>query len=324
MTATQTATGLESLLLDPSGPKVVAIGGGHGLAVTLQAVQNYAAEVTAVVGVADDGGSSGRLTEGLGLPSPGDVRRCLLALTPEPSIFSEVFGYRFKAGDIEDHALGNLLLAALTDLLGDFAVAVDAAAALLGAIGRVVPAATEPARLSAVVGGRVVEGQVAIMKSRGGVESLDVGPEGIAANPAAVAAIAGADQIVLGPGSLFTSLLAVLMLPGMADAVRASRASRVFVLNLVTKDGETFGLDGAAHLEKLYAMAGFGGPGAVVVHRGPLEVPEGVEEVTVGFEQAARWGWALVEADIADPSAGWPAHDPVKLGWVLSELVAGR
>ncbi|HKY48743.1 MAG TPA: 2-phospho-L-lactate transferase CofD family protein, partial [Acidimicrobiia bacterium] len=108
------ATRLEEILLDPSGPKVVAIGGGHGLAITLEAVQSYASEITAVVAVADDGGSSGRLTSGLGIPPPGDIRRCLLALTPEPTVLSELFAYRFPAGDIEDHSLGNLLLAALT------------------------------------------------------------------------------------------------------------------------------------------------------------------------------------------------------------------
>jgi uncharacterized cofD-like protein len=299
---------------------VVAIGGGHGLSVTLEAVQTYASEITALVAVADDGGSSGRLTAALGIPPPGDIRRCLLALTPEPSLFSELFAYRFTAGDIEDHSLGNLLLAALSDLLGDFTVAVDAAGEMLGALGRVVPAAPIPARLVATIRGERVEGQVAIMRSRGGVEAMEVGPPGIVASPAALEAIAGADQIVIGPGSLYTSLLAALMIPGLAEAVRASRAGKVFVLNLITQDGETYGLSGAGHLEALHRFAKLDGPGAVVVNRGDLRIPAGLETVAVDMEEAARWGWALVEAEVGDSGADWPAHDPLALARVLAEL----
>jgi uncharacterized cofD-like protein len=316
---TQTAAVLESLLLDPSGPKVVAIGGGHGLAITLEAVQSYASSVTAVVAVADDGGSSGRLTSGLGIPPPGDIRRCLLALTPEPSMWSELFAYRFHGGDIEDHSLGNLLLAALTDLLGDFAAAVDAAGRMLGAVGNVIPAAAEPAILSATVGGVEVVGQAAISKAQGGIERLEVGPSDLRAHPQALQAIAGADQIVLGPGSLYTSLLAVLMVPWMAEAVMASPARKAFVLNLVTQDGETLGLSGDRHVQALAELGGITGPGVIVTNDGLLDVPPSVEPVWV--RDQGRWGWSVVAADIADHTADWPAHDPMRLGWTLAELV---
>ena len=142
-----------------AGPKVVALGGGHGLACTLKAVKAYASEITAIVAVADDGGSSGRLTSGLGVPPPGDIRRCLLALTPERSIWAELFAHRFSGGDIEDHSLGNLLLAALADITGDFAAGVDVAGQMLSVVGKVVPAANEPAELRAIAGGREVVGQ---------------------------------------------------------------------------------------------------------------------------------------------------------------------
>jgi len=317
--ATVAATLLEEILLDPSGPKVVALGGGTGLSITLEAVQSYASEITAVVAVADDGGSSGRLTSGLGIPPPGDIRRCLLALTPEPSVWSELFAYRFQAGDIEDHSLGNLLLAALTDLTGDFGGAVDLAAKLLRTVGKVVPAANEPAALAAVVGGRRVEGQAVITKARGGISAMELGPKGLSANPAALAAIASADQIVLGPGSLYTSLMAVLLVPGIREAWQGSRGKKVFVLNLLGQDGETLGMDGHDHLKALAELAGIEGPGLVISHLGTLEVPPGLKAVTVDQVDARRWGWQVIHDDVSDPEVEWPAHDPIKLGRVLTE-----
>ena len=314
------ATRLEEILLDPSGPKVVAVGGGHGLAITLEAVQAYASEITAVVAVADDGGSSGRLTSGLGIPPPGDIRRCLLALTPDPSVFSELFAYRFSAGDIEDHSLGNLLLAALTDLTGDFAGAVDLAGQMLRAVGRVVPAANEPAELRATVGGKEVSGQAVITKARGGISAMEVGPSDLTANQAALTAIAAADQVVLGPGSLFTSLMAVLLVPGIEQAWTSSRAKKVFVLNLIEQDGETLGMTGADHLAALSKIGGIAGPGTVVTHAGELEVPSGLKAVTLGDEDASGWSWRAKHGDVAGLEDGWPAHDPIKLGQILSEL----
>jgi uncharacterized cofD-like protein len=312
------ATRLEEILLDPSGPKVVAIGGGHGLATTLEAVQAYASEITAVVAVADDGGSSGRLTSGLGIPPPGDIRRCLLALTPEPTILSELFAYRFPAGDIEDHSLGNLLLAALTDLTGDFASGVDLAGQMLRAVGRVVPAANQPAQLTALMGGKKVSGQALITKARGGVSAMEVGPDDLTANPAALAAIAAADQVVLGPGSLFTSLMAVLLVPGIAQAWAASRARKVFVLNLIEQDGETMGMSGADHLAALSKIAAIEGPGTVISHRGAFVVPAHLTAVTVLEDDALAWGWRVVEADLMDAEGDWPAHEPMALGQVLA------
>jgi uncharacterized cofD-like protein len=314
------ATQLEEILLDPNGPKVVALGGGHGLAITLEAVQSYASEITAVVAVADDGGSSGRLTSGLGIPPPGDIRRCLLALTPEPSVWSELFGYRFQAGDIEDHSLGNLLLAALTDLTGDFGGAVDLAGQLLRTVGKVLPAANEPAALRAVVGGLEIEGHAEITKARGGVSAMTLGPAGISANPGALAAMAAADQIVLGPGSLYTSLMAVVLVPGLVEAWGAAKARKVFVLNLIGQDGETLGMDGPSHLASLAKLAGVEGPGNVLCHEGPISVPNGLEAVTVDQAEAARFGWTLTTADLCDQEPEWPAHEPMALGRILGEL----
>ena len=314
------ATRLEEILLDPSGPKVVAIGGGHGLSITLEAIQAYASEITAVVALADDGGSSGRLTSGLGIPPPGDIRRCLLALTPDPTILSELFAYRFPAGDIEDHSLGNLLLAALTDLTGDFGAGVDLAGEMLGAVGRVVPAANQAAQLTATIGGRKVSGQALITKARGGVSAMELGPDDLTANVTALAAIAAADQVVLGPGSLFTSLMSVLLVPGIAQAWTGSRAKKVFVLNLIEQDGETLGVGGADHLAALSKMAAIEGPGTVVSHRGNFVGPADLTRVTLSEDEALATGWHVVEADLIDPDGEWPAHEPMALGQVLASL----
>lgn len=320
---TQTETALAPLLLDPQGPAVVAIGGGHGQAAALEAIQTYAGDITALVSVADDGGSSGRLLAGLGIPPPGDVRRCLLALTPEPSMWSELFAYRFAEGDVADHSLGNLILAALTDVFGDFATAVDSAARMLGAMGRVVPVAEKPVRLKAIVDGREVAGQLQIARSRGRITDLSIEPTDTEACQAALEAVARADQIVIGPGSLYTSVLAALKVQMLAPAVLASAAQRVFVLNLVTQDGETLGLTGADHLRALKDQCGVEGPGVVVVHDGDLAVPPGLSRVDLGPDEAAELGWRIVRADVADHDADWPAHDPVKLGTVLERLAKG-
>lgn len=312
-------TALESLLLDPDGPTVTALGGGHGQAAALEAIQCYAGEIYALVSVGDDGGSSGRLSE-LGIPPPGDVRRCLLALTSEPSLWSELFAHRFKAGDVADHSLGNLILAALTDLYGDFESAVVTAERMLGTLGGVVPVADHPIKLKATIDGRSVVGQREISEARGEITELHIEPRDTVATRRALTAVAVADQIVIGPGSLYTSIISALKVNMLTEAVLGASARRVFVLNLVTQDGETLELTGADHLDALAAHAGVTGPGVVVHHEGALEIPSGHARVTLDQEQASIRGWDIVFADVADQQADWPKHDPLKLGRVLEGL----
>lgn len=316
----ETEVAMEPLLLDPGGPVVVAIGGGHGQAAALEAIQTYASKISALVTVADDGGSSGRLTS-LGIPPPGDIRRCLLALTPDPSLWSELFAHRFQGGDVHEHSLGNLILAALTDLFGDFPSAIATAESMLGTLGRVIPVADHPVTLTATVDGKRVAGQVAVAQSKGHISDLSISPADTAASRLALEAIAGADQIVIGPGSLYTSLISALMVQMLAPAVMTARAQRVFVLNLVTQDGETSGMSGADHLEALGALGGIEGPGVIVAHEGPLDVPADHDAITVDAASAARHGWRVVYADVVDREADWPAHDPLKLGRILEALV---
>jgi uncharacterized cofD-like protein len=283
-------------------PAVVAIGGGHGVAATLQAALQYADRITAVVSAADDGGSSGRLRESIAMPAPGDLRRCLVALAPA-SPLAEAFEHRFAGGELEGHPLGNLVIAGLTEATGDFVQALREVHHLLGARGEVYPASAEPVTLKAEVGsdGGEVEGQVAVMNA-GEVRHVTLVPPDPPAPAAALEAIAAADQIVIGPGSLYTSLLAALVVPAIAHAVEASAARTVYVANLAAEIPETEGYDVADHVA---AMARHGVDVDVVVAQ-PGALPVG--------DLRAR----LVEVPVARDSG--LAHDPALLAAALHDL----
>ncbi|MDQ1467566.1 MAG: hypothetical protein QOH10_1981, partial [Actinomycetota bacterium] len=230
-------------------PAVVALGGGHGLSVALQAARRYAGSITAVVSVADDGGSSGRLRRDLDVPAPGDLRKCLVALAGEGSPWAAVLEHRFRSGELEGHALGNLLIVGLTEALGDLPTALREAGRLVDAVGRVLPATVDPVVIKADVDGEVVQGQVAVSAAgaRGRIRGLHLVPRDVVACPDAVDAIAHADQILVGPGSLYTSLLAVLVVPEIRLALALARGRIVQIANLRTETPETEGLDGTDH-----------------------------------------------------------------------------
>ena len=295
-----------------SGLRVVGIGGGHGLAATLHAARLYAGTVAAVVTVADDGGSSGRLTRELGVPPPGDIRNCLVALADNGSL-GEVYQHRFTDGALTGHTVGNLLIAALTEMTGDFALAVKQAGELLNARGDVFPATTELVELRARVEGGTVVGQVAVARSTRPIKELYLEPSAPAAHPEAVAAIAAADQVVLGPGSLFTSLIATLLVPGIRDAVVMASGRTIFICNNRIQKGETEGLDASRHLEALIGHLDGHRPDVVVVQSPTLD-PDGVP---VDGNGLASLGVEVVEADVSTPSG---AHDPAKLAGVLRRL----
>lgn len=232
-------------------PSVVAIGGGHGLAATLAAVRRYAGTITAVVAVADDGGSTGRLRQSVDLPAPGDLRKCLVALADDPgSPFARSLEHRFAGGELEGHALGNLLLAALSDTSGGIVAAVDQVSRLLGSVGAVIPATTIPVVLKGVAGDREVNGQVAV-STTSGVEWVSLVPPDPPAPPAAVDAIAQADQVLVGPGSLLTSVLAALAVPDIRAAVAGARGRKVYVCNLAPEPFESERHTVADHLNVL-------------------------------------------------------------------------
>ncbi|HEU0169885.1 MAG TPA: gluconeogenesis factor YvcK family protein [Acidimicrobiales bacterium] len=289
------------------GPRVVAVGGGHGLAATLRAARRYAGHTTAVVATADDGGSTGRLRSALDMPAPGDVRRCVEAMAEDNgTALAAALEYRFAGSDVEGHALGNLLLAGLHATSGDFAAAVDELSRLVGldpATGRVLPATVDPVVLRAeVTGGRRITGQVAIARTVG-VARVVVEPPTARVPDEVVDALAEADQVVLGPGSLFTSVLAAAVVDDVRDAVKRSSARTVYVANVRAEAGETRGYDVAAHVAAL-RRHGIE-PDVVVAQRAALPVGEpGVD---------------VVEADVVRPNG--LAHDPTLLAAVLAALV---
>jgi len=311
----------EALAAERRGPHVVAIGGGKGLAAALQAIQRYAGRIDAIVTVADDGGSSGRLAPDLEIPPPGDIRKCLLALAPEESVWSALFDYRFDAADVRGHSLGNLIIASLADLTGDFRSALKAAESLLGTVGSVIPVSPQRLHIEAVVDGKAVRGQVALALSRGRIEEMRLVPADAVASDEALAAIEAADQIVVGPGSLYTSVLASLLVPGIVAAVNRARGRLVYVANISTQDGETLGMDCADHLNSLIGMSGLRPPAAIVANETSVTFPPPLQALEVDAEVLATYGVDVVSGAFVDPNSTVPRHDPVRLGGALARLI---
>lgn len=306
----------ELMTLSPDGPKVVAVGGGTGLAQALVGIQGYASEICAVVTVADDGGSSGRLLEGLDILPPGDLRRCLLALSAEPTLLGELFAYRFGGSDVDGHSLGNLILAAMSDIFGDFQTGLHIAAESLGALGEVLPVSLQPLRLTAEIEGVAVTGQAEISGTQGSVSSIGFAESDVTVNPPVLDAVAAADQIVIGPGSLYTSLIAALIVPGLADAINASNAQVVYVANLITQDGETLGMSLNDHLDALISMAGLKPGFVTLINRDPIAMDPPFSVLHPDPESGHRF----VEAALLDAGFDWPRHDPLLLGAALERI----
>ena len=288
-------------------PHVVAVGGGHGLAATIRATRRYAGRTTAVVATADDGGSTGRLRSAIDMPAPGDLRRCVEAMADDPGRpLTRALEYRFAGSDVAGHALGNLLLAGLHAVTGDFVVAVDELSRMAGVdpdVGRVLPASVEPVVLRASVdGGGEVTGQVAISRAVG-IGRVVVVPPDASVPVDAIEALVDADQVVLGPGSLFTSVLAAAVVGGVRDALKRSSGRRVYVCNVRAELGETRGYDVAAHVAALRRHDVE--PDIVLAQRGALPLGD-LGDVEV------------VEADLVRPNG--LAHDPALLGAALADL----
>jgi uncharacterized cofD-like protein len=308
------------------GPRIVAIGGGTGLSTALRGLKEHTSNLTAIVTVADDGGSSGVLRTELGIPPVGDIRNCIVALADAEPAMSEVLQYRFPAGDgsgpggLAGHALGNLLIAAMTAVEdGDFEDGIRLMNRILAVRGQVLPVSATPLTLHARLGdGSIVDGQSQVMRTSG-IERVWITPEDVQASDDALRAIAEAELIVLGPGSLFTSILPSLLIPAIRDAVLAASAPRIFVCNVATQEGETTGYDLAAHVDALVAHTGLDVMDVVLANNNFVpgtRVGEGED----GAATAVRLRWPpasqpaprLVLDDVIDP-ADAHHHDPVKL-----------
>ena len=311
------------------GPRIVAIGGGTGLSTLLRGLKEHTSNLTAIVTVADDGGSSGMLRTELGIPAVGDIRNCIAALADAEPLMSDVLQYRFPEGPggagggqdrLAGHALGNLLIAAVTAVEGgDFEDGIRVMNRILAVRGRVLPVSSTPLTLHArLIDGSLVDGQSQIMRTAG-IERVWLTPDDVSASEEALSAIAEAELIVLGPGSLYTSLLPVLLIPAIRDAVLAADVPRVFVCNVATQTGETTGFDLAGHVEVLTAHTGPGLIDIVMANnnfaaRTPAD----------WSAEAVRLRWPpdvlpvprLVLEDVVDPDYAHH-HDPTRLAIAL-------
>ncbi len=322
---------------EPRPIRIVAAGGGTGLPRVLAGLapgvepdEERAVDVTALVATSDDGGSSGELRRAYGVPAPGDVRNCLVALAAGANPLAAVFQHRFEGeGGLAGHTVGNVVLTALAQRLGDFGSAVAAAGQLLGVRGRVLPAASEPVELIACLDdGRLVRGETSIARGSGRVEEVRLARPAHA--PAeAVEAILGADLIVLGPGSLYSSVLASLLARGIPEALRATTATRVLVVNLFTQPGETDGYGAADHVRAIVRHLG-DVVDVALVHRPPIPASvveahagRGAALVAVDRKEIEALGAVPFVTDLLAPG-DVGRHDPQKLARALLAIVRAR
>jgi len=312
-----------------AGPKVVAIGGGTGLACVLTGLKDYSRDITAIVSMADDGGSSGKLRQELGINPPGDVRKCLIAMADEEPLMSELLDYRFPENELGGHNFGNLFLTALARIRGDFGEAVREANRILSVRGQVLPSTLESVMLVAThEDDTKTTGQALISKTVKRIKRLDVRPDPQPVAADIVKAIEEADLIVIGPGSLYTSVIPNLLIKGMAEALSRSKAKRVFVCNIMTYEGETRGYDLPDFLK---AIDEHTFPHRVYDHvllnngkhgdTGIITIKErGAHPVRYDASQYVHSPFKLVMADVVNPA--FPIrHDTSKLARALVGLI---
>lgn len=312
------------------GPRVVAIGGGHGLSILLRGMKEYTNNLTAVVTVADDGGSSGQLRRSVGILPPGDIRNCLAALSNDEAMLAQLFQYRFPNGTsgLDGHSFGNLFITALADITGSFEAAIAESGRVLSVSGRVLPSTLHDVRLVADVvlphlhSEVRVEGESRIPQSAGKVRRVWLEPDTPLAFPQAVQAILAADLIVIGPGSLYTSVIPNLLVPDIAAAIRSSRALKIFVCNVATERGETDGYTCKDHIRALEDHVGRGLFDLVVSnHTFQGGLPEGIDWVE--NEPDLELEYPIYQANLIDESSPW-RHDSAKLAQVLMDLYQER
>jgi uncharacterized cofD-like protein len=312
------------------GPRIVVIGGGTGLSTLLRGLKEYTHNITAVVSVADDGGSSGRLRKEMGILPPGDIRNCLASLSNDEALLSQLFQYRFPAGyaGLEGHSFGNLFISALAEITGSFEAAVAESGRVLSVHGRVLPSTLHDVRLVADIAlphlaGEVrVEGESHIPEIPGKIRHIWLEPNNPPAFPQAIRAILSTDLIIIGPGSLYTSLLPNLLVPDVVQAVQASRALKIFVCNVATQPGETDGFSCKDHLNTIKEHVGEDIFDIIVVNNhqhGRLSEDSDWVKIDDNLSQE----YSVYFADLADEDRPW-RHDSEKLARALMDLLEER
>jgi uncharacterized cofD-like protein len=312
------------------GPRVVVIGGGHGISMLLRGLKSYTHNLTAVVTVADDGGSSGRLRRTMGILPPGDIRNCLAALSNDEALMTQLFQYRFAngGGDLEGHSFGNLFISALAELTGSFEEAVAESGRVLAVHGRVLPSSLHDVRLVAdIVPPHATQeiriaGESRIPGVKGRVRRIWLEPDNPPAFPAVIKALLSANLIIIGPGSLYTSILPNLLVPDIAAAIYASPALKMYVSNVATQPGETDGFSCDDHIQALEDHVGSGLFDLLVCNLNyASELPKGMSWVKI--EEEAVPNFAVYKADLISDDEPWH-HDETKLAQVIMDIYQDR
>lgn len=310
------------------GPKIVVVGGGTGLSALLRGLKQYTCNLTAIVTVSDDGGSSGKLREELGIQPPGDVRNCLVALADTEDIMDSLFSYRFESGTLEGHSLGNLLLAGLTSISGDFQKGIEQVGKVFAIRGKVFPSTLDQIVLVAdLEDGTRVAGETAVRGTEGKIERVYLEPSDCNPLPEALEALEEADLIVLGPGSLYTSVLPNLLVEGLREKIREVKAPCVYVCNVMTEKGETDGYRASDHLKAILDHCGSGFVDAVLATTGKITAPllkryieEEAVPVITDAKVVERMGAKYYEANLVQVG-NVVRHDPDRLAKELIRLL---
>ncbi len=304
------------------GPRIVAIGGGTGLSALLRGLKTYTSNLSAIVTVADDGGSSGRLRDEYRILPPGDFRQCLVALADAEPLMKQLFDHRFKEGSLDGHSFGNLFIMAMADVTGNFEHALRESGKVLAVKGTIIPSTLQDVTLVASMNGRSVEGESKIPKQNEPISQVFLKPDGAQANPEAVQAILNAELVVIGPGSLYTSILPNLLVEGMVEAIKASPALKVLVCNLASQKGETDGYDVVDYLRVIREHVGSNLFDFVLVNSNHSHMPTGGQaQVIFKSEDASTHPEVrFIAADVVNvrlPSH----HDPDKLARTIMRRV---
>ncbi len=312
------------------GPRITVIGGGTGLAVMLRGLKEYTSNITAIVSVTDDGGSSGRLRDEYGITPPGDLRNCLVALADKESSMEKLFDYRFQEGQLAGHNLGNLLIMAMADLSGSFEMAIKEVSKVLAIRGQVLPSTLDHLILAAELqDGSIVMGESVISQSSKPIKRVFMIPGSCSPGPDAVEAIMEADAVILGPGSLYTSVIPNLLIPGVAEAIQKTSALKVYICNVMTQPGETPNYTASEHLKAIYQHSFYGLARYIIVNE--AEIPEyyqikyamqGAKSVEIDREQLAKLDVKILSAPLIKEN-DYIRHDPHKLAGLIIRLIPG-
>lgn len=311
-------------------PKITVVGGGTGLPVLLRGLKNLPVELSAIVTVADDGGSSGRLRNDMEMPPPGDIRNVIAALSDVEPLIIEMFQHRFKTkSELSGHSLGNLIIAALTDITGNFVQAVQVMSRLFNVKGVVLPSANQMVVLHAEMeDGSIVSGESKIPTAQKRIKRVFLTPEEIEPLPESIKAIQEADLIVIGPGSLYTSILPNLLVPGIGKEICEAKAKKVYICNLMTQPGETLGFTASDHVQALYDHLEKPFLDMILVNNEPVpqELKYRYEEeqsqpVVFDIERLKKMGLQVIADEIISYDSGLVRHDTERLSEIIYSLL---